>query len=291
VTNPEDRLRQAIAARTNAVEPSPGSLDQIQEKLMDAHRTDRNRSRLLIGLGAAAAVVAIVVAAVLVTQDDDDSNLDVADQTSTTADGSTSSTSATTSTTVAPAPRPDESQTIYPTAVSDVRYDDPEKAARDFAVDIVGMPDDLEVSAFQQGDSRSGEVTVARRAGLAETTILMRQLEDDYWYVIGAVTENITLTSPEHGDTVTSPIRLQGESIAFEAQVNVLVFADVRFGERAVVGEGFVMGGGSEVLPFDGEVAYDLGDTGAEWGTVVMLTYSAEDGSITELTATRVRFG
>ncbi len=286
MTTPEDRLRRAIATRTNAVEPSPDSLDQIQEKLMDAQQTDRNRSRVLIGLGAAAAVVAIVLAAVLVTQDDNDSTVDVADQTSTSADSSTSSTSATTATAETPTGGVDPSQTVYPT--SGIRYDDPNQAASDFVVDIIGMENPV-MSDFEAGDSRSGEITVQRRPGQAKTTLFLRQLEDDNWYVIGAVTENITLTSPENRATVTSPIRLQGESIAFEAQVNVLVFADAE--ERTVVGEGFVMGGGSEVAPFDGEVEYDLGGREVTWGTVVMLTYSAEDGTVVEFTATRVRFG
>ncbi len=54
---PEDRLRQAIEARTSRVEPSADALSRIEEKLMDAQRSD-NRKRVLIGLGAAAAVVA-----------------------------------------------------------------------------------------------------------------------------------------------------------------------------------------------------------------------------------------
>ena len=60
---PEDRLRQAIEARTSRVEPSADALSRIEEKLMDAQRSD-NRKRLLLGLGAAAAVVAVVVGVV-----------------------------------------------------------------------------------------------------------------------------------------------------------------------------------------------------------------------------------
>ncbi len=59
---PEDRLRQAIEARTSRVEPSADALSQIEEKLMDAQRSD-NRKRVLLGLGAAAAVIAVVLAA------------------------------------------------------------------------------------------------------------------------------------------------------------------------------------------------------------------------------------
>ena len=57
---PEDRLRQAMESRASRVEPSPDGLSRIEEKLMDAQRSD-NRKRLLLGLGAAAAVVAVVL--------------------------------------------------------------------------------------------------------------------------------------------------------------------------------------------------------------------------------------
>ena len=63
---PEDRLRQAMEARASQVEPSADTLSRIEEKLMDAQRSD-TRKRLLLGLGAAAAVVALVVAALVLT--------------------------------------------------------------------------------------------------------------------------------------------------------------------------------------------------------------------------------
>ena len=59
----EDRLRQAIDARASQVEPSADALSRIEEKLMDAQRSD-NRKRVFLGLGAAAAVVAIVIGAI-----------------------------------------------------------------------------------------------------------------------------------------------------------------------------------------------------------------------------------
>src|SRR3546814_13264117 len=73
----DDRIRSAIQARTSRVEPSPGALHDIQEKLMHAQQ-DNNRTRLMIGLGAAAAITAVVAGVVVVTGDDDDQDLDVA---------------------------------------------------------------------------------------------------------------------------------------------------------------------------------------------------------------------
>src|SRR3546814_15507788 len=72
----DDRIRSAIQARTSRVEPSPGALHDIQEKLMHAQQ-DNNRTRLMIGLGAAAAIIAVVAGVVVVTGDDDDQDLDV----------------------------------------------------------------------------------------------------------------------------------------------------------------------------------------------------------------------
>ena len=64
------------------------------------------------------------------------------------------------------------------------RFDDPVAAARSFAVDFVGMTDPV-VGEFQPGDSRSGEVPVRGFADGAPSAVLVRQLEDDTWFVIG----------------------------------------------------------------------------------------------------------
>jgi hypothetical protein len=285
--NPEDRLRQAINARTQSVEASSDGLAQIEEKLMEAQRRDRNQNRLLIGLGAAAAVVAVIIAAVVLTGDDD-KKLDVADNissTTATTDGATTTTEGPTTTTPMSV---DPSMPLFPVPTNGLRYDDPREAAKDFALELVGFQAPI-VGDFQQGDSRSGEVQIKAKSNGAITTVLVRKLEDDHWWVIGATTDDIVLTSPKRGDAVTSPVRLQGQSIAFEAVVNVTIYADAA--KKLVVGEGFVMGGGSEVAPFDGEIAYDLQGSGAEWGVIVLVERSAEDGFPRNATAVRVRFG
>ena len=53
----EDRLRSAIANRTNRVEPSPDARARLEEKLMET-QTDLNRKRWLVGIGAAVAAIA-----------------------------------------------------------------------------------------------------------------------------------------------------------------------------------------------------------------------------------------
>jgi hypothetical protein len=293
---PEDRIRQALNARASSVEPSPDGLDKIQERLMESERSTLNRNRMLIGLGSAAAVLLIVLAIVIFTKDDNKVATVTSSSTSSTEPTTTStSTTATTGTSVPPPtsttnPAPgklDASVPLYPVPSNGLRYDDPKQAATDFAQEILGFSR-LVVGSFQQGDSRSGEVQVRRTSTGSVTTILLRKLEDDHWWVIGANTDNIVLTSPANRATVTSPVHLTGKSIAFEAVVNVSIYADAA--KKLVVGEGTVMGGGTEVQPFAGDVAYDLMGSGAKYGVVVLYTQSAEDGTVVEATAIRVRF-
>jgi hypothetical protein len=289
--NPEDRLRQAINDRTNAVQPSADGLTQIQEKLMEAQRRDQGRNHLLIGLGAAAAIVAVVIAAVVLTGDDD-KRVDSADPGSSTTivDETTTSTTAppSTTTTAPPVAEVDPSVPLFPVPSDGLRYDDPKVLATDFAQEILGFSR-LVVGDFQQGDSRSGEVPVRRTSTGPVTTILVRQLDDGHWWVIGATTDDITLTAPANRATVTSPVHLEGESIAFEAVVNVSLYADAA--KKLVVGEGTVMGGGTEKGPFTGSLDYDLQGSGAKYGVLVLYTLSAEDGTVVNATAIRVRFG
>jgi hypothetical protein len=286
--NPEDRLRQAIDARTQSVEPSSDGLDKIEEKLMEAQRSDRNQKRLLIGLSAVATIVAVVLGAVVLAGDED-KKVDVADGTTSSTTPTTVATTTTTggptTTTLVPV---DPSMPLFPVPTNGLRYDDPVEVAKDFAIELVGFQAPI-VGEFQQGDSRSGEVPIKAKSNGTVTNVLVRQLEDDHWWVIGATTDDIVLTSPERGDTVTSPVRLKGESIAFEAVVNVTIYADAA--KKLVVGEGFVMGGGTEMAPFDGTVEYDLQGSGAEWGVIILVERSAEDGFPRNATAVRVHFG
>jgi hypothetical protein len=181
----------------------------------------------------------------------------------------------------------DTSTAVWPWASSTVRYTDPVAAARGFAVDFVGFTDPV-VGAFQQGDSRSGEVEVRPVANGPVTTVFVRQLgTDGTWWVLGSATANIQLTSPSAGAVVTSPVTLAGTSTAFEANVSVAVHQD---GSTTPLAETFVMGGSmGEMAPFTGEVAFTA--PSAEYGAIVLSTASMEDGRMWEASVVRVRFG
>jgi hypothetical protein len=235
------------------------------------------RRGLLIGIATLVAVVAIAVVVYLVTRDDDDSP-----QTAVT---STTATTTAPTTTASPTSLPvDTSTAVWPFASSATRYADPASAARGFATDYLGFTDPV-VGEFRQGDARSGEVPLQAKATGPVTTVLVRQLGDSWW-VLGASTPNIELTSPAASATISSPVRLQGTSTAFEATVNAEVRVD---GSTQPVGTGIVMGGANgQMGPFDGTVTFSQPSASA--GAVLLYTLSSEDGSITEATVVRVKF-
>ena len=282
---PDERLRSAITARTAGIEPGPDGLERIQEKLMDAER-DTNRNRLLLALGSAAAAVAVVVA-VIALDDDDTRTIDTADTTTTAPEPSTTtSTSEPSTTTVVTPPTVDPGPAVFPDATSSRRFDDPVALAQAFATDLLGFRDPL-VSDFMQGDSRSGEVAVRAFELGNPTTVLVRQLEDDTWFVIGAVVESIRLDEPEQGATIASPQVLRGAAFAFEGTVDVRLFVD---GVIEPIAKTFVTGrGDGELGDFTGELAFDL-PTGAQHGVLVLSEASAEDGATIAATVIRVHF-
>jgi hypothetical protein len=277
---PEDRLRQAMEARASHVEPSSDGLSRIEEKLMEAQRSD-TRKRVLIGLGAAAAVAALVLAAVVLT-DDDSEPVSSEDTTSTSEATTTSTTEPSTTTTTFEGVDPDVP--VYPDPTSSQRFDSPESAAAAFAT-FAGYTHPV-LGDFQQGDARSGELEVRPDPNGAPTTVLLRQLEDDAWYVIGVTTDSIHLANPQPGDTISSPQELKGQAYAFEGNVVVRLYVD---GVQEPVAQTNVTGRGDGVLgDFTGQLQF-TNDTGATHGVLVLNGTSGEDGGATEVAAIRVR--
>ena len=282
---PEDRLRSALRHRADRVEPSTDGLTRIEERLMDAHR-NTNRNRVLLGVGTAAAVIAVVLGAAVLA--DDEKEVDTAGSTSTTtsavvpttADGTESTT------TTVFVPTLDPAVPVWPLAHTARRFTDPVSAARSFATEFVGMTGPV-VGGFQAGDARSGEVAVQPQAGGPVTTVLVRMLEDDTWFVIGAATDAISVDNPASGAGIGCPARLTGEALAFEGVVQVSMRADW---VDEPIGTGFVQGGGGPAAPFDGSVDCDLGslDDGVHYGTIIFSTEGGEDYRIWQFTVVRV---
>lgn len=251
-----------------------------------AHRP----TTLIVALVVAVAVIAALVA-VLVWQSDGEDAVTAPTMTeapATSAPATTASTAAPATespTTLAPAPV-DTSTAVFPYASGDVRYDDPVEAARGFAVDFLGFTDPM-VGELMQGDARSGEVEVRPAADGPVTTVLVRRLgPDDTWWVLGSATADITVDAPATGDAITSPVTLIGSALAFEGNIEVEVRQD---GVRQPIGTGFVTGGGDVMRPFSGQVEFST--PYAEYGALVLLTTSAEDGRVWQAAVIRVRFG
>jgi Immunoglobulin-like domain of bacterial spore germination len=229
------------------------------------------RRELLVGAGALVAVVAIAAVVYFVTRD-----------TGTSTDTAGPST---TTTTLTPTTSPvDTSTAVWPFASSTTRASDPVAAARAFATEYVGFTKPV-VGEFRQGDARSGEVPVQAKATGPITTVLVRRLGDSWW-VLGASTPNIQLSSPAALTAISSPVRLQGASTAFEATVNTEVRQD---GSTQPLGTGIVMGGANgQMGSFDGTLAFERPSVAS--GAVLLLTRSAENGNVAEATVVGVKF-
>lgn len=279
---------------TEPTEP-PGPTDPNDPN--EPPEAERDRKALWIVAGVALVAVLVVAAVALFGGDDDDEDVDVVDSTtstsepaesttsSTEAETTTSTTEASTSTTSGTIPDDEAATAVWPDPSGDVRYDDPRDAARGFAVDLVGFTDPV-VGELREGDSRSGEVDVQAAADGPVTTVLVRQLSDDAWYVLGAMTEDIVLDDPTAGTAIDDPLQLSGQARAFEGTVQVAVFER---GGTEPLDEGFVTGsGGPDLGPFEGEVSWS--NPGGGWGSVVLYTESAEDGRVWQATAIPVGF-
>lgn len=244
---------------------------------MDA-QPETPRNRILIGVGAAVAVLAVVLAVVVLSSDDDEVGTSA-----TTTSGDTTTTGETTTTVFAPTVNP--AVPIFPDPGTSQRFEDPVAVATAWATEVVGFRDPV-VDPFQSGDNRSGEVEVRSFAEGAPTVVLVRQLEDDTWFVIGAVTDSIQLATPAAGDTITSPQPLVGMAYAFEGTVVVQLYVD---GTQEPIEETFVTGRGDGVLgDFSGELTF-TDTTGATHGVLVLTSNSGEDGAPIEASVIRVK--
>ena len=139
------------------------------------------------------------------------------------------------------------------------------------------------------GPDSDGEVDVRPRADSPfVTTVTVRRAAGDVWMVVAAKARRISLESPVALDLVSSPALVSGTSSSFEGNVVVQVKEDgMEPGE--FLGQEPLTGGSGEALePFQGRVRFKTPAKAA--GAVVALTESAEDGSVEQLSAVRVRF-
>lgn len=229
-------------------------------------------------IAAAVLAVALVGAGVWWSAGDDDDGAPAPGASTTIAPSAPTTSEA--PTTTAPA---GDASALWPAPGSSTRFSTPEAAARSFATEYLDFEAPL-IGAFQAGDARSGEVPVRPRDPGPVTMILVRQLGGGPdWSVLGAATEAIQVTAPTAGDEIASPARVAGKAWTFEGNVVVQIRQD---GAPGPIGEGFVTGGGSELLPFEGSIPFET--PGEPYGAVLFLDHSAENGQLWSASVVRV---
>jgi len=304
VTTIEQELRDAISERTDHVHAEAPPEAVLTARVGAARR--RRTQRRAAALSAAAALVVAVAAVALVERGDDrdgvvatqpstevpttaeaegDPGTEVPETATTTTEPPTTTTAPTTEpttdTTVPPGPvAPAAGTYVWPASPSDFGTD-PVETARRFAATVLGMVDVVATERAAGPDVDHALVDVSPNGGTAHPTVVRLDHisagpdgSGRAWYVTSAETDQIEVTTPDTGTTVRSPITLAGTSLAFEAQVNVVVLPVGASGTTTPYGQTFVMGGGTERAPFSGTVAYS-----APAGTPAMLILSEGDAS------------
>ena len=251
---------------------------------MDTGPVTVRSSRLAIA-ALVVALIALVVAALALVDDDEDAAPAPSPSPSTNVSTNASTTS-TTEATATTRTEVDPASAVFPDATTSRRFDDPAAATRAFATELLRFNAPL-VGELRAGDGRSGEIDVRAFEGGVATTVLVRQVEDGTWFILGAVAESIRLEVPEAGDRLLSPHSLRGEAHAFEGNVVVHLYAD---GLAEPIGEAFVTGrGDGELGEFSGTISFEVPD-GATSGVLVLFEPSAQDGSTVAATVVRVHF-
>jgi hypothetical protein len=296
----EERLRRAMDDEVASVETDPAAWQRVQAEVARRRRARMARVSLL----TAAALVAASVATVALATRDDARQVETIpagrDSTTTTIESSTTTTTIeTTTTSVATPPAEREPyEGIWPftsQAEADAYEADPgvgmffdaEATALEFARTYLGMPDPVRDSLTRHEDEGATVVVRPKAASPVKTRLELVGGPDGPWTVWSATTEHIQVDEPGFESVIGSPVHVAGTSLAFEAVVRVEVREDGQaFGQS--LGASTVMGGGTEVAPFRGDIAFDTPTKRA--GAVVFFTDSAEDGSIVEATVVRVAF-
>ncbi|MFP5322331.1 MAG: Gmad2 immunoglobulin-like domain-containing protein [Acidimicrobiia bacterium] len=253
------------------------------------------RSRTVIAL--LGVIVLVLAVALIVTVDDDGADVSSDATTTTLAEPTTAPTSApsTTAPTTTEGPTTTaaagvvtdaEAATIaWPAPSSGDASDDPVALVTRFAEDVVGFSDPV-VGPHQAGDSRSGEVEVRPVEDGPVTTVGVRRMSDDRYYVLFATTSEVELLLPTAGSAIDHPLEVEGWGRGFEGQVRVAVLDR---GEGEELGHAYVTAGGhGELAPFTTELSWE--NPGGGWGVVVAAVLGGDDATTWAATAIPVRF-
>jgi Immunoglobulin-like domain of bacterial spore germination len=288
-TELEDRLRTAVHAHAAGVEADDRSLETIRTRV----RAAKHRRRAIVAGAGIAAAVAVAVAVPRLSGQGDIETIDNPVPTTITEPPSTTTPPEGSATTVAPPPpTADLDQAMWPDPAGSDRYADPVDAARSFVEGFLGVGAPP-LSEFRAGEPGAGDIDVFARnengqaSERVATTLSLRQLDGQDWWVTAAASGNVRIESPQPVADVSTPLRVTGSARGFEGTVVVQVRD--RSGSYGELGEGNDTAGATETLePFSVDVAFDR-PTGTH-AILIASTDSGLDDGLSDLTAFPVRF-
>jgi Immunoglobulin-like domain of bacterial spore germination len=286
----ETRVRAALRAEADGVEPGADSLATIRRRT----RAARTRRRLVVTGVGTAAVLAAALAVPLVRDDGDRvSTGDDPSPTITTvpdAPPSTVPSAPTAPTTVTPAPTPDLTAALWPDPAGEL-FADPVAAARSFLSEVVGL-DNPPLSAFRPGEPGAGEVDLfrvtddGRPMDRVASTITLRQLDGEHWFVTRATSADVRIDSPAPQAEVGSPLAVAGEGHGYEATIIVQLRA--RAAGADILAEAVTAGGSGEALePFSAELTFTAATTPV--GILIASDTSGASDAVSGFSAVPVR--
>jgi hypothetical protein len=305
----DDRLRRALRARADRVEPGDGSWEAIQAGVASERRRRQWRTGGFAGL-AAVAVIGLLLGALALVGDDPT-------EVETGGMASSPTTTAAPPETTTPTPVATDLAGIWPftsqeAAASyeagdgpsdgfhgsaDVDYTDPEATALDVARTYLGFPDPVIATAEETADADASAVTTVPPPGPGRvvvrsqpdvpmtTTLNLEQAPGSgAWYLTSALADNIPEVRWELSGGEAS---VSGTSTAFEGTVQLELRQDgMAFGDS--LGGTFATGGSmGEMGPF--EATFGFRQPSEKAGALIVYTDSAKDGTVQEATAVRVQ--
>lgn len=283
----EDRLRTAVHAQVDTIQPDEfGSLDTIRGRVRVARRRRR------IGMGVAGAGLLAIAALVLPQLDDSQGIIDMepADEAPTTTGPPTTETP--TPDTEAPAaPANELDQALWPDP-SGALFSDPSDAARSFVEDFMGVPDPP-LSDFRETEPGVGHVDLFGRGELGQrldrvaSTIVLRQLDGENWFVTAAVSPDVTIERPTPEAAVSSPVTVAGRGRGYEG--TVIVSVRERFTSDTLGSEPGIAGCCDTLEPYSVDLSFDPPSTSA--GVIVAQDDPGGEPGISSFAAVGVRFG
>jgi hypothetical protein len=204
----------------------------------------------------------------------------------------------TTSTTIAVATNPSPAPTPMPRPGPAPKPPTDAQAAKAAAVTFLrelGMRDPV-AATYHRTSGVIAQVGLHPRAGEGDrpfdqvTTVVDLHRYANGWVPTAAqAVDSIEVDQPLPFSRIESPVTVSGVSVSYEGTVHVSVLEDRR-GPDHVLGKGIVNGGGTELAPFQGSIAFRDQTPGVDAGWVVFSGDTGTGDGIVSATAVRIRF-